>query len=57
MFIKATRMETLALGLVYFLGQAFGQGKEQDGGSGFIKWATKVAVETLRTGIDIVAAI
>ena len=56
-FIKATRIETLALGLVYFLGQTLGQGKDQDGGSGFIKWATKVAVETLRTGVDIVAAI
>ncbi|KAI0091308.1 hypothetical protein BDY19DRAFT_991875 [Irpex rosettiformis] len=56
-FIKATRLETLALGLVYFLSQIFDQGREQNGGSGFVKWATKVAIETLRTGMGIVPAI
>jgi len=56
-FIKATRIETLTLGSVYFLDQTFGQEEEEEGGSGFIKWATKLAIETLRTGIDIVAAI
>ncbi|KAI0342843.1 hypothetical protein BDW22DRAFT_1357370 [Trametopsis cervina] len=56
-FIKATRIETLALGLVYFLRHMLGQEQEQDGGLGFVKWAVKVATETLRTGIDIVATL
>lgn len=56
-FIKASRIETLALGIAYFLSQTFGQGKERDDTSTFIKWASKVAIETLRTGIDVVATI
>ena len=56
-FIKATRLETLALGLVYFLGQTLGKEAEKDESSTFIKWAVKVALETLRTGIDLVGAV
>lgn len=56
-FIKATRVQALALGLVYFLGEVFRQEIDEDGGKGFLKWATKVAVDTLRTGMDVVAGL
>jgi nucleolar MIF4G domain-containing protein 1 len=56
-FIKASRIDTLALGIAYFLNQTYGQGKKQKDTSTFIHWASKVAIETLRTGIDVVAAI
>lgn len=52
-FIKATRIEALALGLVYFLSTVMTKPKngEKDG---LIKWASGVAVDTLRTGMDII---
>ncbi|KAI0694615.1 hypothetical protein BC835DRAFT_1415230 [Cytidiella melzeri] len=56
-FIKATKVETLALGVAYFLDHTFRQSRGEEDSSGFINWATKVAVETLRTGIDVIAAI
>ncbi|PPR00892.1 hypothetical protein CVT24_000377 [Panaeolus cyanescens] len=54
-FIKATRVQNVAMGLVYFMSEALI--KESDGRGGldkFIKWAAEVAQETLRTGIDVV---
>ena len=54
-FIKATRVQALALGLVYFLGEIFGREIDDEGGQGFMKWANKVAMDTLRTGLDVVA--
>ena len=56
-FIKATRVQALAYGLVYFLGEIFRQEIDEAGGKGFLKWATKVAVDTLRTGMDVVAGL
>ncbi|GJE88610.1 MIF4G and MA3 domain-containing protein [Phanerochaete sordida] len=53
-FIKATRIQALAYGLVYFLGEVFQHEAETDG-NGFLVWANKVAVDTLRTGVDIAA--
>ncbi|KAF7970077.1 hypothetical protein HWV62_25056 [Athelia sp. TMB] len=51
-FIKATRIEALALGLVYFLSKEV---SITDGdGEGLVKWASGVAIDTLRTGMDIV---
>lgn len=54
-FIKATRIQTLAMGLVYFMSEAFrdlsGEGEEM---AKLIKWASGLAKETLRAGVDIV---
>lgn len=46
-------MQNLAVGLIYFLGEAFRKGDEE----GFIKWAIQVARVTLRTGVDVVAGL
>jgi nucleolar MIF4G domain-containing protein 1 len=51
-FIKATRIEALGLGLLYFLSK-MSQPKGGNG-EGLVKWATGVAVDTLRTGMDVV---
>jgi len=52
-FIKAIRVEAVALGLIYFLSMDMSRSNEQDS-EGLIKWASGVAVDTLRTGMDIV---
>ena len=51
-FIKAARIEALALGLVYFLSKEMST-TDRDG-EGLVKWAGGVAIDTLRTGMDIV---
>ncbi|KAF9490462.1 ARM repeat-containing protein [Pleurotus eryngii] len=56
-FPKGSRNETLAMGVVYFLSEAFR--KQSKGGreskvDEFTLWATGVARETLRTGVDVV---
>jgi len=59
-FIKASRIQSLAMGLVYFLSRAF-QGDstadDDDGYSKFIQWAVGTAKGTLQTGIDVVTAL
>ncbi|KIY51919.1 ARM repeat-containing protein [Fistulina hepatica ATCC 64428] len=45
-FIKATRSETLAVGLLYFIKDAFRE--ETDG---FVRWACKVACDALGTAV------
>jgi len=52
-FIRATRVETLTLGLIYFLSKEMSQPQGEDD-KGLAKWATGVAVDTLRTGKDII---
>jgi nucleolar MIF4G domain-containing protein 1 len=53
-FIKASRLEALAMGLVYFLTEAFRDVEEMpDGLQRLVKWATGVAKDTLRTGVDV----
>jgi nucleolar MIF4G domain-containing protein 1 len=52
-FIKATRMESLRLGLLYFLQKVMTQPREGDSEQ-LVKWATGVAMDTLKTGMDIV---
>ena len=52
-FIKATRVPTLALGLIYFIGE-IGHSETEENDSSFTKWARKVALDTLRTGMDVV---
>ncbi|KAL4072651.1 hypothetical protein V8B97DRAFT_1885612 [Scleroderma yunnanense] len=44
-FMKATKIENLGLGLVFFLSHAFRE-------EGFLKWASLVAKETLQSGMD-----
>ncbi|KAJ7158634.1 hypothetical protein C8R46DRAFT_1178090 [Mycena filopes] len=54
-FIKASRVETLAMGLVYFLTEAFRDVAELDEGVGkLVKWGSGVAKETLRAGVDVI---
>ncbi|KIM84076.1 hypothetical protein PILCRDRAFT_818381 [Piloderma croceum F 1598] len=52
-FIKATRMESLALGLLFFLQKEMSQPRDGDSEQ-LVKWATGVALDTLRTGMDVV---
>jgi len=54
-FIKATRLKALARGLVYFMSEAFRDlsGEESDLAE-LCGWASGLAKDTLRTGIDIV---
>ncbi|KAF9525634.1 hypothetical protein CPB83DRAFT_859086 [Crepidotus variabilis] len=54
-FIKASRVQTFAMGLVYFLSEAFKADFETDAAaSKFFRWCVEVAKETLRIGIDLV---
>lgn len=52
-FIKATRVQALAMGLVYFLTTL---AKDRSGVDGefakFVRWAAGVAIDTLRTAVD-----
>ncbi|KAF9243388.1 hypothetical protein BU15DRAFT_86369 [Melanogaster broomeanus] len=45
-FMKATKIENLGLGLMFFLSHAF------NGEEGLVKWASTVARETLQAGMD-----
>jgi len=46
-FTKATWIQALAMGLVYFLTE-MKKASEED----FVQWASAVAIDTLRTGLD-----
>ncbi|KAJ3515422.1 hypothetical protein NLJ89_g1761 [Agrocybe chaxingu] len=53
-FIKASRVRGLAMGLVYFLSNTFQDKPDTDDEfSKFLQWAVGVATETLRTGVAI----
>ena len=52
-FIKATRIGALTLGLLYFLQKEMPQPTDGNGEQ-LVRWATGVAMDTLRTGMDIV---
>ncbi|KAJ6609207.1 armadillo-type protein [Mycena sp. CBHHK59/15] len=57
-FIKASRVETLAMGLVYFLTEAFRDvNATEDGFGKLTKWACAVAKDTLRTGVDVIPSL
>lgn len=51
-FVKAARIQVLAMGLVYFLTETK-KGSEEE----FIRWAIGVAIDALRTGLDVVPAL
>lgn len=55
-FMKATRVQALAMGLVYFLStMSKGISSADDALSKFVRWAAGVAQETLRTSVDLVS--
>ncbi|KAJ7475957.1 hypothetical protein FB451DRAFT_1034114 [Mycena latifolia] len=57
-FIKASRLETLAMGLVYFLTEVFRDvGEMPEGLQKLSKWASAVAKDTLRTGVDVIPSL
>jgi len=58
-FNKVSRMEVLAMGLVFLLSEMFPEKQpfksdDNDGFSKFLNWAAGVAKDTLRTGIDLI---
>jgi nucleolar MIF4G domain-containing protein 1 len=54
-FTRAARMENLATGLVFFMRGTFAQDSyEGEKLAKFIKWASKIALDTLRTGVDVI---
>ncbi|KAF9485159.1 hypothetical protein BDN70DRAFT_848385 [Pholiota conissans] len=57
-FIKATRVQALAMGLVYFLSAMSKEASATDADfSKFLRWAVSVAKDTLRTGVDAVSVL
>lgn len=59
-FTKAARMQTLAMGIVYFFSEEFKAKKElvgTDEHSKFVRWAVDVAKDTLRTSVDIASVL
>ena len=55
-FIKAARLKTLATGLVYFMTEVFRELPGEDPEvAKLVRWASDLASDTLRTGVDIVA--
>ncbi|KAL0954941.1 hypothetical protein HGRIS_003874 [Hohenbuehelia grisea] len=55
-FIKGSRIEALAMGIIYFMSEAFRdlERGEPSQLAKLIGWATGVAKDTLRTGLDVV---
>ncbi|KAK0204844.1 hypothetical protein DFS33DRAFT_1373461 [Desarmillaria ectypa] len=54
-FIQATRVQNLAMGLVYFLSNVTQDSEIIDETQvKFIRWAIEIAKDTLRTGVDVV---
>nr|QDK64589.1 putative Sgd1p [Ganoderma lucidum] len=47
-FVKGSKIQAVALGLMYFLRETF---REEEG---FLKWASQVALQGLRTGMGII---
>jgi nucleolar MIF4G domain-containing protein 1 len=55
-FVKAARIEALAMGLMYFMSSVlrdFRCDDEEQEFAKLVKWATGIAQDTLRTGLDI----
>ncbi len=58
-FVKASRIQALAMGLVYFLSEILKELRScpEDGFSKYIEWAVSVAKDTLQTGIVVVTSL
>ena len=55
-FIKATHAEALGMGLVYFMTETLRDFSSQDEElTKLVKWASGIAKDTLRTGLDIIS--
>lgn len=55
LFIKATRTDTVAMGLAYFMTEAFRDIQAKDDKlSQFLAWAVALAKDTLQTGLDVI---
>ena len=50
-FAKGAKVHTLALGLTYYLRAEF------KGEDGFLKWASHIALQALRTGVDTIPVV
>ena len=48
-FAKAARVQTLAMGLVYFISEAFRGGEV----AGLVRWASEIAKDTLRSSVEV----
>lgn len=51
-FIKATKLENLAIGLANFLNEAFKKVEGEEEFTKFVKRANGLAQDTLRTGLN-----
>jgi len=49
-FAKATRFQSLAMGLAYFMSEVFRP--DEEGSSDLVRWAVGIAQETLQAGVD-----
>jgi len=57
-FIKATRNQTLTMGLIYFMSEAFRDvSKDGEDMANLIRWAGGLAKGTLQTGVDVIPAL
>ncbi|TFK70346.1 MIF4G-domain-containing protein [Pluteus cervinus] len=56
-FIKAAKLENLAMGLVYFMTESFRKVGGDDEFVKFVKRAQSIARDTLRTGLDVIPAL
>lgn len=57
-FIRATRIQSLSMGLVYFISEAFHDlSSEEKDVAKLIKWTSDSAKDTLQTGVDSVLTI
>ncbi|PPQ83433.1 hypothetical protein CVT25_007024 [Psilocybe cyanescens] len=57
-FIKASRVQALAMGLVYFLSESFKDNPNSvEDLHKFLRWAIGVAKDTLRTGVDLISTL
>jgi len=57
-FVKAARIENLAIGLVYFLTNVLMKhASDDDTNTNLFKWASKLALDILRTGVDIIPSL
>ncbi|KAJ3570486.1 hypothetical protein NP233_g4365 [Leucocoprinus birnbaumii] len=57
-FVKATRIENLVMGLVYFLANVFSRHSyDDDQIATFVKWASGLALDTLRAGVDVIPSL
>jgi nucleolar MIF4G domain-containing protein 1 len=55
-FLKAARIQNLAVGLVYFISEISKEDIDERVRD-YVKWSSSLAIETLQTGIDVMSSI